>query len=78
MPISVMSLLKHNGCIRSLTVGSLNIRYFTSWEHAIDRAKIEKASEYCYLEASGMSNGADCRIRTDDLPLTRRLLYQLS
>ncbi len=22
--------------------------------------------------------GADCRIRTDDLPLTRRLLYQLS
>ena len=23
-------------------------------------------------------NGADYRIRTDDLPLTRRLLYQLS
>jgi len=23
-------------------------------------------------------DGADCRIRTDDLPLTRRLLYQLS
>jgi len=25
-----------------------------------------------------LSNGADYRIRTDDLPLTRRLLYQLS
>ena len=23
-------------------------------------------------------DGAGCRIRTDDLPLTRRLLYQLS
>jgi len=23
-------------------------------------------------------SGAACRIRTDDLPLTRRLLYQLS
>ena len=26
----------------------------------------------------GLGNGADYRIRTDDLPLTRRLLYQLS
>ena len=25
-----------------------------------------------------MQDGAACRIRTDDLPLTRRLLYQLS
>ena len=28
--------------------------------------------------ASFYMTGADCRIRTDDLPLTRRLLYQLS
>ena len=39
---------------------------------------MKKASEYRYLEAFGLSNGADYRIRTDDLPLTRRLLYQLS
>ena len=26
----------------------------------------------------GLDHGAACRIRTDDLPLTRRLLYQLS
>ena len=30
------------------------------------------------LEGAGFLNGADYRIRTDDLPLTRRLLYQLS
>jgi len=39
---------------------------------------MKKASEYPYLEAFKLSNGADYRIRTDDLPLTRRLLYQLS
>ena len=31
-----------------------------------------------FLEGAGFLNGADYRIRTDDLPLTRRLLYQLS
>ncbi len=30
------------------------------------------------LRDAGFQNGADYRIRTDDLPLTRRLLYQLS
>ena len=30
------------------------------------------------LNKSGLNVGADYRIRTDDLPLTRRLLYQLS
>ena len=30
------------------------------------------------LKADPTQHGADCRIRTDDLPLTRRLLYQLS
>ena len=30
------------------------------------------------IAASPMNIGADYRIRTDDLPLTRRLLYQLS
>ena len=30
------------------------------------------------LEGADFLNGADYRIRTDDLPLTRRLLYQLS
>jgi len=25
-----------------------------------------------------LNDGAACRIRTDDLPLTRRVLYQLS
>lgn len=39
---------------------------------------MKKTSEYPYLEALKLSNGADYRIRTDDLPLTRRLLYQLS
>ena len=31
-----------------------------------------------FLQGAGFLNGADYRIRTDDLPLTRRLLYQLS
>ena len=39
---------------------------------------MKKASEYHYLEAFKLGDGADYRIRTDDLPLTRRLLYQLS
>ena len=30
------------------------------------------------IAASLVDTGADYRIRTDDLPLTRRLLYQLS
>ena len=30
------------------------------------------------IAVSLMNIGAACRIRTDDLPLTRRLLYQLS
>jgi hypothetical protein len=30
------------------------------------------------IAANLMKIGAACRIRTDDLPLTRRLLYQLS
>ena len=30
------------------------------------------------LEDQGLNDGAACRIRTDDLPLTRRVLYQLS
>ena len=39
---------------------------------------MKKASKYHYLEAFRLSTGADYRIRTDDLPLTRRLLYQMS
>ena len=39
---------------------------------------MKKAPEYHYLEAFVFAAGAACRIRTDDLPLTRRLLYQLS
>ena len=31
-----------------------------------------------HIAASTLNIGAACRIRTDDLPLTRRLLYQLS
>ena len=37
---------------------------------------MKKASTY--LGGAGFLIGADYRIRTDDLPLTRRLLYQLS
>ena len=46
-------------------------------DRLIDLPK-KKASEYLYLEAFKLTNGADYRNRTDDLPLTRRLLYQLS
>ena len=38
----------------------------------------EKEKSQTSLEGAGFLNGADYRIRTDDLPLTRRLLYQLS
>ena len=36
-----------------------------------------KSKKTC-IAASPVNSGADYRIRTDDLPLTRRLLYQLS
>ena len=39
---------------------------------------IVDAAVLTFLDALRQTNGADYRSRTDDLPLTRRLLYQLS
>jgi hypothetical protein len=41
----------------------------------LQQSRMKKA---LILEDQGLKDGAACRIRTDDLPLTRRVLYQLS
>ena len=38
----------------------------------------EKGPEVYVPRGLFLLDGAGCRIRTDDLPLTRRVLYQLS
>ena len=45
-----------------------------------DGNRPEKKNALKLVEFQGIFNffGAGCRIRTDDLPLTRRVLYQLS
>jgi hypothetical protein len=58
---------------------------FTAWQimsgsrkypHCDSSEKTAKVEKEVARQFQG--TGAACRIRTDDLPLTRRLLYQLS
>ena len=45
---------------------------------ARDIDSVESTFSLTFIRPVNAENGADYRIRTDDLPLTRRLLYQLS
>jgi hypothetical protein len=55
-----------------------NSSYLMACEPNAAKYLPSKEKSQTSLEGAGFLNGADYRIRTDDLPLTRRLLYQLS